>query len=391
VDAETLAAWSARALSSQQTQAVESHLADCARCQAMMAAFARSEPVAAAVLPFRRPWSVRWLVPLAAGTLAASLLIWVAWPAAPTAPVPVQTMARSEAREAGAPAPPSAPMPTMVDRAAADEKKADRRDRAQGKPERALPPSLPTAAPSGAPGQTIPLSSPTTPPPAAAAAPLRTQTAVATGQVQQRPAGLPQSAANVAPVTDLARAAGEAVAATVVTEFGFSDVPRPGAPAGAAGAAGGGGGGRSGGGAGGGRGGRIVGGIAGGIVGGIPPAPPLRWRVLSSGVVERSATAGASWERVAIDPPDLKVTGGAAPAPLVCWLVGREGVVLLSVDGLHFTRAEVPAAVDLSSIRAASAREATVTAIDGRVFVTTDGGQTWVAKTETDTGSRFSV
>src|SRR6185312_7860606 len=40
VDAETFAAWADGTLPPQQTSAIEMHLADCARCQALMAAFA---------------------------------------------------------------------------------------------------------------------------------------------------------------------------------------------------------------------------------------------------------------------------------------------------------------------------------------------------------------
>src|SRR5689334_15089223 len=77
LDAETLAAWSDRALSDDRSRQIEAHIADCARCQTMVAAFARTGPVAPAVVPFWRRSSIQWLLPLAA---AASLVIWIAWP-----------------------------------------------------------------------------------------------------------------------------------------------------------------------------------------------------------------------------------------------------------------------------------------------------------------------
>jgi hypothetical protein len=64
IEAEQLAAWSSGSLRSDESATVERHLADCANCQAMLAAFVESEPVPArAVAPFWRRWSVRWLVP----------------------------------------------------------------------------------------------------------------------------------------------------------------------------------------------------------------------------------------------------------------------------------------------------------------------------------------
>ena len=96
-----------------------------------------------------------------------------------------------------------------------------------------------------------------------------------------------------------------------------------------------------------------------------PQAPRIdRWR-------------GATWSAVPIDPP-AHITSGAAPTPPICWLVGRGGVVLISTNGQPFVRVTPPTAADLASIRAISARDATVTTTDGRSFRTTDGGVTWV-------------
>src|SRR5918994_4011407 len=79
IDGETLAAWSAGALRPAEAASVEGHLADCARCQAMLATFVRTEPPAPPHQAWWQRWQVRWLVPLAtAATVAA---IWVASPA----------------------------------------------------------------------------------------------------------------------------------------------------------------------------------------------------------------------------------------------------------------------------------------------------------------------
>jgi photosystem II stability/assembly factor-like uncharacterized protein len=68
---------------------------------------------------------------------------------------------------------------------------------------------------------------------------------------------------------------------------------------------------------------------------------------------------------------------GSATSPLNCWLVGREGVVLVTHDGQTFRRVSVPEAVHLTGVTAQDGMRATVTATDGRNFSTFDGGLTW--------------
>ena len=67
----------------------------------------------------------------------------------------------------------------------------------------------------------------------------------------------------------------------------------------------------------------------------------------------------------------------AAPSASVLWLIGRAGVVLLTTDGVNFTRVDLPQAVDLAGITAIDARTATITTVDGRRFQTADGGRSW--------------
>jgi len=95
--------------------------------------------------------------------------------------------------------------------------------------------------------------------------------------------------------------------------------------------------------------------------------------------LERSTDDGQTWEPVAVDPPSL-LTNGAAPSRLVCWLVGRAGVVLVTTDASHFMRLAFPEAIDLSTVHAVDALNATVTTSDGRSFETIDGGKTWSEK-----------
>src|SRR5262252_4928311 len=74
LDTATLAAWSDGALSARERATVESHAADCARCQALLAAMTRTMPPA----PQRTWWrssAFNWLVPLAVA--ATAVVVWI--------------------------------------------------------------------------------------------------------------------------------------------------------------------------------------------------------------------------------------------------------------------------------------------------------------------------
>jgi len=392
IDAETLAAWADGALSSDQAQLVETHLADCARCQALMAAFARTEVAPAAVVPFRPKSPVRWLVPLAAGTIAASLLVWVAWPAQPEAPVPQMADAREKnATLPAAPAPTFAEPPppakeTKLDKdkaeAVSKRQQAERRDEAQSKTAPAAGRVLGQQGQTGATGATGAATAPPPaylppppvppPPPKSVATPPTVTGATPPPPAQPPVATTTTAAANAAADANarLMSRAETVTLATVIAEFSSPD-PALAQPVAGAGGRGGGGGGRGGGAAG--------AGTRGATSATFRATTPTRWRVLSSGAVERSSDAGTSWQPITIDPPTLRITNGSA-SPTACWLVGRDGVVLLSTDGTNFTRVTPPAPVDLASITATSPREATVRTSDGRTFITTDGGQTWTVQ-----------
>ena len=108
----------------------------------------------------------------------------------------------------------------------------------------------------------------------------------------------------------------------------------------------------------------------------VSPNPNSRWRVLAGGTIERSEDGGRIWIAVRIAPNE-EVLAGASPAPLACWLVGRNGLVLLATDGTNFTRLPFPESVDLVAVSSPEARIATVTTADGRTFRTEDAGRNW--------------
>lgn len=328
VDGETLAAWSSGALPQADAARIEEHLADCARCQSMLAAFARTEPVAAVPAPFWKGRRVRWLVPLAAAAVVAA--IWVNVPqrnaTAPSiadsrqavplespaarseAPPPAPPAAANEAparlrdQTASTPPPQSAPPPREAD-ATAKKKEEAFAGRERAAEENQAQDRLARVAPS-APSAPSALSAPSarsTPPTATAPVPLA-------------------EAVTIAPESRrlLAKAAGE-----------FES-----------------------------------------------PGGATRWRIVN-GQVQRSTTEGKSWESIAL-PSAATLTAGHSPAPSVVWVVGRGGAIFLTTDGTRFDRIAFPHAVDLASILAVDDRQATVVTTDGRVFGTSDRGARWI-------------
>jgi hypothetical protein len=359
LDAETSAALADGTLPARERSAAEAHVADCPRCQAMIAALARTLPPVAPRVWWRRPAFV-WLAPLTA--VAAALLVWINIPPREVASLDVQTAPRtaqgatgSDALPpAGAPAaaaqsqrpeatpsfdaakaiPPAAAPPAFRDRAAEQER--DRlAARAGAVASRQAPlvagraganDATPQIAEAGERREAVaPL--PATPLPAAAAAPLSSADAVGTrAAVAERAPQVTETvtvgAANVAPQSMLRRlATSEAII--------------------------------------------------------VSPNPASRWRVGTGGVVQHSADGGRTWQTQATGA-SVSLVGGASPAAAVCWLVGPAGTVIVTTDeGRSWQRLPFPATVDLRSIRATDDKTATVLTADGRTFTTSDGGRTW--------------
>lgn len=109
------------------------------------------------------------------------------------------------------------------------------------------------------------------------------------------------------------------------------------------------------------------------------PDPKMFWRVGPGGLIERSSDGEASWQRQKSGVSE-NLAAGASPATEVCWIVGGAGTVLLTTDGAHWKKLLAPAAADLAGVEAQDSLQASVTATDGRVFSTTDGGHTWQQK-----------
>jgi hypothetical protein len=117
------------------------------------------------------------------------------------------------------------------------------------------------------------------------------------------------------------------------------------------------------------------------------PSGSTLWRAGLSGKIERSTDGGATWSQQA-SPSQVDWLAGAAVSNIVCWLVGRRGVIARTINGQHWDIVASPptaagadgAPPDWTSIVASDSQTVTITASDGRKFSTADGGNTWQAQ-----------
>ena len=298
VEPDVLAAWSEGTLPSSDARQVESHLADCATCQEMLAVFVRTEPppaassglgavlsgfssvvsrfltaVASAKAVSRTRW--QWAVPMAAaGTVAA---IWVAIPeeertaqlnptAAPTISAPAAPPADAVSVDAAAPtrakqraARGDVPAGSLADQAApearaenANQEKAEQfatsrtletKERDQDLKAEAAPPAP----------------------------------AVAGAQASARAPAAPQ------PAQEQNRARAEGEAASLLRQAAPAEI--------------------------------------------VSPDPQIRWRIVPTGRLERSTNAGRTWEAVTFPQP---VTATAVLAP------SATTAIVTAADGRQF-------------------------------------------------------
>jgi hypothetical protein len=106
------------------------------------------------------------------------------------------------------------------------------------------------------------------------------------------------------------------------------------------------------------------------------PSGLASWRVGPAGVIEFSSDAGKTWT---VQPSGVvaDLLAGSAASDKVCWLVGRSGTILRTTDGgAHWQRLRPPTEGDLRSVSAADTQHATVSSTNG-TYQTTDGGATW--------------
>ncbi len=321
-DAETLAALADNTLLPAVRREIETHVADCDRCQMLTVALVRSETLADATAEEAvrvQSWKRRalnWLVPAAAAATAVAL--WVIVPGQRTSAPEEATLDRQIAATPSAPAA-EAPTGESPQRPLRDQSAtASAEARADLKAEE--------------------------PPRAEAVAGSREAVA---GDLQASGAS-GQSARNVG------RRENDTAERVVVEEPGRS---APTAPAASSA--------------------RFQARVAGGSFEVVSPNPLVRWRIGPGSVVQHSANGGMTWATQQTGAT-TDLTAGSSPSTDVCWLVGRAGLVLRTTDaGRRWERAPFPETVDITGVAASNALDATVTSADGRRFQTTDGGRTW--------------
>jgi putative zinc finger protein len=325
---ELLAAFVDGSLDRADREQVERHAASCSRCANILAATVASTP--ASELPAQgtlwsgwRAW--RWAVPVATAVTVAG--VWFASTRPRDLPVPAAAVEEAQAPSPAPPAVTQAPASPPVEskpesalsasrRAYADKTTLAKKERDGTEREAVAPPA--TAAPEArADSQERAAESTQT---LADAAPKQPVTAERAIPPPARSA-LPQTASGAANATAVARARAEETMLFVRA-----------------------------------------------------PDATVQWRTNRGNVIERSTDRGTTWtvEHTASQP----IAGGASSSADVAWFFSRDGLVVRRTPG-GWVETRAPAGVQIVSLDATSATQATVRAADGRTFETRDGGATW--------------
>lgn len=99
------------------------------------------------------------------------------------------------------------------------------------------------------------------------------------------------------------------------------------------------------------------------------------WSLQNSGIIYRTSDRKIWTPQYTGVRADL--LAGMAPSDMVCWAVGRHGVILLTTDGVHWKQVKSPTTADVIGIAAASKDVATIFTASGANYGTFDGGSNW--------------
>ena len=106
------------------------------------------------------------------------------------------------------------------------------------------------------------------------------------------------------------------------------------------------------------------------------PDPKVLWQIPEQGVL-KSEDGGATWRQANLSVANPHVVSVAAPSAQVCWLVGRDSLILLTTDGTHWQTVSPPARADFVQVVAENAFSASVATAEGLRFQTGDAGKHW--------------
>jgi hypothetical protein len=338
LDAETLAAWVDGGLDTESTARAEAHVANCEYCQTVVASMVHVSDAIGATSslgePSERPWwqlNIRWLVPLLGAATAA--LLWMVVP-----------------QEAPRSTPPL--VPESKDTVGA-----------RSEPSNARAPDQAASAPSTATSAASPPAPPPVEPSARKARPAETPALSKEIDRQTRDQAGATAKSEAPSRADAPAALEESIAQERRREAESLPAPAAPAPPAAAGALG------------------ATGAMQNrAFVEALPLIASrdaaVQWRVRNGSIVERSVDGGGTWMATEGNA-GTGVLAGASPAPEVCWLVGRSGLVLVTRDARIWRRATAPVVENLVGVEATDERRATVRTAAGAAYETDDGGATW--------------
>ena len=315
-DAESLAAYSDRSLSIADRDRLETHFADCMRCQLLLADIARADQGAReAQAASEVPWYRRWRIAIPALAAVAAVVVFVA----------IKRPANEEPQSG-----------QLIAMAKSEPPRMELAERAQAP----VAPFVAAAAAAPASNEELAMNEPK---PAAA---FRTETLG--GAILHR---MNESAAAPAARAMIAQSSEPAAKTGAMQSYGAAVAGNAlNSNAGYAEQAG------------------VLATIA-------PSDRSVTWIVGRNGMIRRLDAHGNQHALRSGVSTDL--VAGAAPSSSVCWVVGRAGTIIRTTDGEHWSVVASPTAEDLVTVSSGGASDATVTTSTAKSFVTTDGGATW--------------
>jgi hypothetical protein len=344
-----LAAWVDGGLSATEASRVEAHLASCPACQALLGAFASTEPATAAT---RAGSAMRALLPLA----AAAVLVVGVWLAG-TRREQVSVSAPAAESQLAAVDPSTAEPPAAPGAAPAEPPPSDdalRREDAPRRDERRSSAAFDRSVANRAPSATLQNDASTEPEP-------RREAGLVSVQEKATAATAPPAAAPGPSAAPLAASGAAAENAAPAQPRGAPAAPPrrslEAAPANS----------------------RFAAALPDARLSFASPDGASRWRIAGT-TLDVSADGGATWSpATGVTPAELAdVTSGASPGRGASWLVGRGGLVLVTTDERRFVRTSPPAPALLIGVEPQDGAIAEVRAADGRAWRTVNMGRTWM-------------